>query len=114
MIKEAEIVEYFKSLTYEGQRKFYGKLSPHHKSPSYALGFDLNPRGVALMGRAIQYCAEKDIHYTPKKVHTKRVKFVFETAQARNATLLGAMGGKCVKTPDSSEITCTFKEVDDE
>lgn len=97
MTTEAEAVEYFASLSYKDQRKFYGKLARHHKSPSYSLRFKLEPRGVKLMATAVSYCQECNISYQPKKVNAKMVKFIFDDAQTRNKVMLRCMGGKSIE-----------------
>ena len=107
MVTEAEALEYFNSLSHNEQRKFYGKMAALHKSPSYSLGFNLNPKGVQLMAKAVQYCSECAIAYTPKKVSSKRVKFVFEDAATRNRVMLRAMGGTTVQYINRVDIDCT-------
>lgn len=108
MITEQEAVEYFRSLTYDEQRRFYGLLAHHQKSPAYTLGFPLTSRGIKLLGRAVEYCKTWNIPYRPERINTLKVKFIFEEASDRNRVLIGIMGGG--KVSDDINLTCEEDE----
>jgi hypothetical protein len=100
MTTEIEAVEYFKGLSYTGQREFYGKLAKWQKMPDYTLGFQLDSKGIALLTRAVNFCAELEICYRAEKVDNTKVKLIFEGAGNRNKVLIGIMG---VRTNTNTE-----------
>jgi len=90
-MNEQEVIDYYSTLTYEGQRRFLVSLQVVNKKPPYFISFKLDSSGLRKLGKVTAYCKKHEIVFKAEKSGKMAVRFRFNGMSERNAVLIGQL-----------------------